>query len=209
MQDGRPIVSYNAAYFYRGSSLPRDVFGDLLNIPSISKHLGPMSYFEAANIFGSGDYRESGERFSGTSFSGSPDQCLKAYQDFRRFALESVHLVNSTVFALTPIPLHQIRVAKARGGNALDAGETPYLSAHWHTVFLAGHEQIPSQVELGLQRLMRQNPPSPGAPLDMNESDATQNVYATYGNYEFLRGVYHKYDPTRFNVRYSQGPIGL
>jgi len=32
----------------------------------------------------------------------------------------------------------------------------------------------------------------------MNESDATQNVYATYGNYEFLRRVYHKYDPTRW-----------
>lgn len=41
------------------------------------------------------------------------------------------------------------------------------------------------------------NPPSPGAPLDMNESDATQNVYATYGDYEFLRRVYRKYDPTR------------
>jgi len=156
MQNGRPVASYKAAYFYRGSSLPRDVFGDLLNIPSISEHLGAVSYFEAANIFGSGDYRESGEHFSGTSFSGSPDRCLKAYQDFREFALESVHLVNSTVFALTPIPLHQIQIAKSRGGNALDAAETPYLSAHWHTVFLAGHEQIPRQVELGLQQLMKQ-----------------------------------------------------
>lgn len=32
----------------------------------------------------------------------------------------------------------------------------------------------------------------------MNESDATQNVYATYGDYEFLKHVYQKYDPTRY-----------
>ncbi|KXN81968.1 Bifunctional solanapyrone synthase [Leucoagaricus sp. SymC.cos] len=209
MQDDRPVASNIVAYFYRGSSLPKGAFGDLLDIPSVFKSLGPLSYFDAANIFGSGEYRASGERFSGTSFAGDPERCLKAYRDFQRFAHESAHLVNSTVFALTPIPLHQIQVAKRRGGNAMDAAEVPYLSAHWHTVFLAGQEEIPSKVELGLQWLMRQNPPSPGAPLDMNESDATQNVYATYGDYEFLRRVYRKYDPTRFNVRYSQGPIGL
>jgi hypothetical protein len=45
--------------------------------------------------------------------------------------------------------------------------------------------------------LLSRNPPAPGAPLDMNESDATQNVYATYGQYQFLRQVYQKYDPTR------------
>ncbi|KAJ3566049.1 hypothetical protein NP233_g7250 [Leucocoprinus birnbaumii] len=209
MRDGRPIVSHNAAYFYQGSSLPREVFGDLLDVPTQAQYLGPMSYFEAANIFGAGDYRESGERFSGTSFAGSPDKTLKAYHDFQKFVRETAHLLNSTVFALTPIPLHQIEIAKSRGGNALDAAAAPYLSAHWHTVFLAGQEQIPPKVELGLQWLMRQNPPAPGAPLDMNESDAAQNVYATYGDYDFLRQVYRKYDPTSFNVRYSEGPIGL
>lgn len=50
---------------------------------------------------------------------------------------------------------------------------------------------------LSYQYLTSRNPPVPGAPLDMNESDATQNVYATYGDYEFLRRVYRKYDPTR------------
>ncbi|KAF9441904.1 FAD-binding domain-containing protein [Macrolepiota fuliginosa MF-IS2] len=209
MRNGRPIASHTVAYFYRGSNLPREVFGDFLDIPSDFQHLAPVSYQEAASIFGSGDYRESGERFSGTSFAGGPEKCLKAYKDFRRFALESTYLVNSTVLALTPIPRHQIQVARNRGGNALDPSLQPYISAHWHTVLLKGQEQIPPKVELGLQWLMRQNPPSAGAPLDMNESDATQNVYATYGNYEFLRRVYRKYDPTRFNVRYSQGPIGL
>jgi hypothetical protein len=156
MQNGRPVASNNVAVFYRGSSLPKEAFWDLLDIPYEFQHLRTLSYFDAANFFGPGDYRESGEHFSGTSFSGGSEKALKAYRDFQRFALESVHLVNSTVFALTPIPLHQIRIANSRGGNAIDAAEAPYLSAHWHTVFLAGQEQSPSRVELGLQWLMRQ-----------------------------------------------------
>lgn len=156
MQNGRPVASHTVAYFYRGSTLPKDVFGDFLDIPSDFQSLAPLSYIEAADIFGSGDYRQSGERFSGTSFVGGPERCLKAYKDFRRFALESVHSINSTVLALTPIPLHQIEAAKKKGGNALEPALRPYLSAHWHTVFLAGQEQIPPKAELGLQWLMRQ-----------------------------------------------------
>jgi hypothetical protein len=30
----------------------------------------------------------------------------------------------------------------------------------------------------------------------MNECDAEQNVFETYGQYEFLKRVYQKYDPT-------------
>ncbi|EKM75429.1 hypothetical protein AGABI1DRAFT_46439 [Agaricus bisporus var. burnettii JB137-S8] len=209
MQNGKPVASHTVAYFYKGSSLPRDVFGDFLDIPHDFESLAPMSYIEATDVFGAGDDRGFGHRFSGTSFVGEPEKCLKAFRDFQRFATESAHAVNSTVFGLTPIPLHQIETARKKGGNALQPALRPYLSAHWNTVFLEGQEQIPAKVELGLKWLMRRNPPCSGAPLDMNESDATQNVYATYGDYEFLKHVYQKYDPTRFNVRYSQGPIGL
>jgi hypothetical protein len=31
----------------------------------------------------------------------------------------------------------------------------------------------------------------------MNEVDAKQNVFATYGNYKQLQQTYAKYDPTR------------
>jgi hypothetical protein len=39
---------------------------------------------------------------------------------------------------------------------------------------------------------------SAGLPLYMNECDAEQNVFATYGQYEFLKQVYKKYDPTGY-----------
>lgn len=71
-------------------------------------------------------------------------------------------------------------------------------------------------------------PRNSGLPLYMNECDASQNVFATYGDLQFLRDTYAKYDPTRcalpfslvtilisisisfrFNVRFTDGPIGL
>jgi hypothetical protein len=43
------------------------------------------------------------------------------------------------------------------------------------------------------------NPPSTGAPIDLNESQMNQNVYKTYGDYAFMKRVYAKYDPTRYD----------
>jgi hypothetical protein len=40
-------------------------------------------------------------------------------------------------------------------------------------------------------------PRSPGLPLYVNECDKKQNVFETYGGYEFLKKTYMKYDPTR------------
>lgn len=39
--------------------------------------------------------------------------------------------------------------------------------------------------------------PTPGIPLYINECDVQQNVFSTYGEYDFLRRTYRKYDPTR------------
>jgi hypothetical protein len=154
MENGRPVACHTVAYFYRGSSLPRDIFGDFLDIPHDFQSFAPVSYVEAANVFGAGDEREFGHLFSGTSFAGGPERCLQAFRDFQRFAVESAHEVNSTVFGLTPISLHQIEAARKKGGNALQPALKSYLSAHWHTVFLEGQEQIPPKVELGLKWLM-------------------------------------------------------
>ncbi|KAI3605667.1 fad binding domain protein, partial [Moniliophthora roreri] len=46
-------------------------------------------------------------------------------------------------------------------------------------------------------------------PLFLNECDANQNIFASYGQYDFLKKTYKKYDPERFNVRFTDGPKGL
>ncbi|KAJ3751475.1 hypothetical protein DFH05DRAFT_1532540 [Lentinula detonsa] len=50
---------------------------------------------------------------------------------------------------------------------------------------------------------------TPGLPFFLNEADANQEVFATYGGYKFLKQVYAKYDSTRFDVEHTQGPLGL
>jgi len=38
----------------------------------------------------------------------------------------------------------------------------------------------------------------PGLPLNINECDASQNVFATYGEFDFLKATYAKYDPSGY-----------
>lgn len=52
-------------------------------------------------------------------------------------------------------------------------------------------------------------PPSPGLPLYLNESDETQDAFATYNWYAQLKQVYSKYDPTRYVRRYRVLPSSI
>ena len=155
IQDGAPIASHTVSLFYRGSSLPPSIFGDFLDTPSTAQLLGPMSYKEVANIFGSGDYRDSGERFTGSAFSGGVEQYLKAFHDWKVHIAESAHALNSTVFAFTPILESQIQVSRDSGGNAISPPLKSYASVHWLSTFIAGTLTIPADVEHSLDWLMR------------------------------------------------------
>lgn len=155
IQDGTPVASHIVSLFYRGSSLPPSIFGDFLDTPSTAQLLGPMSYMEVANIFGSGDYRDSGERFTGSAFSGGVEQYLKAFSDWKLHIAESTHALNSTVFAFTPILESQIQVSRDSGGNAIDPPLKSYASVHWLSTFIAGALTIPTDAEHSLDWLMR------------------------------------------------------
>ncbi|KAJ7242200.1 hypothetical protein C8J57DRAFT_1244084 [Mycena rebaudengoi] len=54
-------------------------------------------------------------------------------------------------------------------------------------------------------------PCMPVLPLYVNECDVSQIVFSTYTGtaYATLKQTYNKYDPSRFNVRHTVGPIGL
>lgn len=40
-------------------------------------------------------------------------------------------------------------------------------------------------------------PKTPGLPLYVAESDKSQQIFETYGGFDFLKATYAKYDPTR------------
>ncbi|THU88123.1 FAD-binding domain-containing protein [Dendrothele bispora CBS 962.96] len=66
--------------------------------------------------------------------------------------------------------------------NAIDPSLVPNSTIRFQLMFPLGH------------------PVPPGFPLFMNECDVKQSVFITYGQYEFLKQTYMKYDPTRCNL---------
>ncbi|KAF8960802.1 hypothetical protein BDZ97DRAFT_1921875 [Flammula alnicola] len=202
--------SHILTLFYRGSSLPTSVFGDFLSIPATFTQLGPVSYVDANNVLGSGANRGFGQLFGASAFKGGVvDQYMNAFKAWNEYTLAIQDALFATVLAFTPIIDAQILAGQANGGNLMDPPRGNYAAVQVQSQMLMGVPTIPSFVETARQTLFSQIPRSPGVPLYINECDAKQNVFATYGKFNELRNTYAKYDPTRFNVRFTDGPIGL
>ncbi|KAF8900716.1 hypothetical protein CPB84DRAFT_1680358 [Gymnopilus junonius] len=201
--------SHILTLFYNGTSLPQNIFGDFLSIPSTFTQLGAMSYVEANSILGSGGTRGFGQLFGASAFNGSVDQYMNAFSQWNKYTSTISGALSGTVLAFTPIQKSQIQAGRARGSNIMDPPLTNYAAVQIQSQFAAGLLDISPAVEAARQTLLSSIPRSPGLPLYINECDAGQSVFATYGRFNELRKTYAKYDPTRFNIRFTQGPIGL
>ncbi|KAJ7507214.1 hypothetical protein B0H11DRAFT_1970759 [Mycena galericulata] len=180
--DGEIVPIYLVCPFYNGTELPEDIFGDFLSIPAASSQLGPLSYFDVAGTLGLGNDRGYVQHFGASALVGDEDFCKENF--------------NTTTLAFTPIPDSQIQAGRAQGGNIINPPSGSFAA-------------IPPNVKQGIDILFEQIPPSPGLPLYLGECDEFQSVFQSYGDYELLKEVYAKYDPTRFNVNHLQGPGGL
>ncbi|KAJ7827450.1 FAD-binding domain-containing protein [Mycena leptocephala] len=112
---------------------------------------------------------------------------------------------NMTTLGITPIPDSQVQAGRAKGGNIINPPRGGFAAIQLGETFKAGIDEHLLSI-----------PPSPGLPLceafivsHVNECDARQKVFQSYGDYELLKQIYAKYDPTRFNVEHTQGPVGL
>lgn len=117
--------------------------------------------------------------------------------------------IQFSILAFTAVQESQIEVGRARGGNAIAPPMTNHALVQFHTQMPPGCNEVPRRVRDARREFLQQIGPTPGIPLYINECDVQQNVFSTYGEYDFLRRTYRKYDPTRFNVRFTDGPIGL
>ncbi|THV04055.1 FAD-binding domain-containing protein [Dendrothele bispora CBS 962.96] len=200
-----------ASFYYNGTELPDHIFGELLSIPTLSTSFGPLSWhditFSLSEPLPSNGH---GQLFEGTALAGGEDDL---YEDVVRhwvnFTKTFTPDFNTSVLAFTPIPLSQTLIGRERGGNVIDPPLVPYNSIHVQVTLPFGIPQISPEMEEGRQLFLKQAPRSPGLPLYINECDAKQNVFETYGQYDFLKETHSKYDPTRFNIRHTNGPIGL
>ncbi|KAJ7456002.1 hypothetical protein B0H11DRAFT_2176138 [Mycena galericulata] len=199
--------------FYNGKSLPPNLFGEFMSIPATNTSIGPLSYSEIIhNTFPPADSVHGSTYIYGSSVLAGGDAIafLNAAAANLNFTQVFKDQLSSTALTFSPIPDSQILAGRARGGNAIDAPLTGgYAVVQIMQTLLPGILQVPTDIAAGKQVLLQQIKPVPGIPLFMNEHDATQNIFATYGQYEFLKKTYIKYDPTRFNVRFTDGPRGL
>ncbi|KAF7297479.1 FAD-binding domain-containing protein [Mycena indigotica] len=206
--------------FYRGSSLPQSIYGDFLAIPAVDTVLSPLSWTQILPARDPPNFVSSNrgfvQHFSASAVVPEDRLVLSALNHFQNFSSAFLHNgttsgMNTTSFILTPILASQIAAGKAKGGNSMIAPglKGPYLNVQRSEQFDAGVPDIPAFVQDGMNLYIKQVPRSPGLPLFMNECDQGQNVYETYGNFDALKATYKKYDPTRFNMQYTQGPMGL
>ncbi|THV04042.1 FAD-binding domain-containing protein [Dendrothele bispora CBS 962.96] len=209
------LTSFSIAnMFYNGNSLPNSTYGELLSIPSISQSLGPLSWPElVASMAEPQPANGHGQLFGASVLAAGEDHDDLSFIDivhkWQNFTFTFQSQINSTVLAFTPVPVSQITVGKERGGNAIDPPLIPYSAIQFQLTLPLGVPTISSEMEEGRQLFFQEAPRSPGFPLYMNECDVKQSVFETYGQYEFLKQTYMKYDPTRFNVRHTNGPQGL
>ncbi|KAJ7337351.1 FAD-binding domain-containing protein [Mycena albidolilacea] len=203
------VPVYLVVLFYNGPNLPTDIFGDFLSIPSVSSDLGPRSYFDVAGILGLGNERGFVQHFGASALVGEENLFLDAFNHWTNFSTAYKDNFNTTTLAFTPIPDSQIQAGRAKGGNIINAPGGGFAAVQIYQQFKAGINVIPADVKVGIDRLFKQIPPSPGLPLYVGECDSDQKVFESYGDYELLKRIYSKYDPERFNVKHSLGPGGL
>ncbi|KAF7316080.1 FAD-binding protein [Mycena indigotica] len=205
--------------FYRGTSLPPSIFGDFLAIPALVTQVGPLSYTQVLATIGpeSVNAQRGFVQHMGASALAGQEQlyldALTHYQNFTNTFMNpaSGAGMNYSTLAFTAVPASQIAAGRAKGGNVMIPANLKkgFAAVQLAQQFNPGVSAIPSFVQQGIDLLFRQVPPSPGLPLYVNECDAGQKVFESYGGYELLKATYRKYDPERFNVQHCQGPIGL
>ncbi|KAJ7159198.1 FAD-binding domain-containing protein [Mycena crocata] len=194
--------------FYKGANLPSSIFGHFLSIPSTSQSLSPLSYYEISNLI-PGDARGNGNQFGASSWVGNEATFLTGYNHLINFTRTFEAELLASYMIISPIPRSQWTAYKARGANAIGDPGVAYAAINFNLIYPAGVTTIPKRVNDGFKLLLSQTPPSPGLPLYVNECDASQNVFKTYPKFSALQKTYAKYDPHRFNVAHTAGPIGL
>ncbi|KAJ7635403.1 FAD-binding domain-containing protein [Roridomyces roridus] len=194
-------------FFYKGDSLPWSIFGEFLCIPSTSQSLSPLSYFDITFLI-AGNTRVNGNQFGASAWVGDDAAFLNGFNHLLNFTQNfGTRLVEASMI-VSPIPLSQWE-ASLSGPNAIGNPGVSYGAINWDIVYPAGETERPQDIDDGVKLLISQTPPSPGLPLYVNECDASQDVFATYPDYPALKAAYAKYDRTRFNVEYTEGPKGL
>ncbi|KAF9075479.1 hypothetical protein BDP27DRAFT_1212193 [Rhodocollybia butyracea] len=208
-----------AFFFYNGTEeMFNKTFASFLAIPFAKASLNRQSYIDMVDLLS--EPRELGDTFINSVLVGSPSQTptavapyVETFQLFNEFSATYLPSgdINYLFLLITPVLPSQIAYGYERGGNAIQppVGKGGYNVFCFQVALNEGINVTPPALQAGREVFLKDVPNTPGFPLFISEIDATQNAYATYGDFEFVKKTYAKYDPTRFNVRHTVGPVGL
>ncbi|KAJ7645194.1 FAD-binding domain-containing protein [Mycena polygramma] len=198
--------------FYHGAALPSDIFGSFLSIPSTSQTLSPLSYYDIEFLI-PGSARGNGNQFGAASWEGDESVFLSGYNHLLNFTRTYEQELLGSILIISPIPRSQWAAAKS-GPNAIGDPGVAYAAINFNLIYPTGVTVRPPNVQPGFELLLAQcihrtQGPNKALPLYTNECDASQNTFSTYPNFSTLKKTYAKYDPSRFNVGHTAGPLGL
>ncbi|PFH49716.1 hypothetical protein AMATHDRAFT_4649 [Amanita thiersii Skay4041] len=202
------VNEYTDVYaFYRGTELPDSIFGDLLAMPSLTRNIGPRSYYEVATTIPK--YAKGNTHFFG---GGAIDRDFTSLEDswthWQNFSKAVYKNLEHTYVAYTPVLTPWLEAGKKHGGNPMDPARE-FFVINFVASLPDGQTVAPDEVEDARQLWFKQVPPPAGLPLYIGEIDIKQNAYVTYGQYEKLKSIQNKYDPTRFISEHMDGAIGF
>jgi len=205
-----PIIVLNA--FYHGSSLPNSSFGEFMAIPSLSKNLTAMSYYDISFLLGDpGAPISLVEQFGASVLEGSDDvrPYHEIFSQYSTLCNEFKTELGGTTLSFTIVMDSQIEAGRARGGNIIDAPRGGFYMIQFSMSLPQGPRTLSPALAAARQKFFNEAPRTTGLPLYVAESDKSQQVFETYGGYREMKRTYAKYDPTRFNVEHTDGPSGL
>ncbi|CBQ68956.1 conserved hypothetical protein [Sporisorium reilianum SRZ2] len=209
-QNGTTLWVGTTFLFYHGTRREFErVFAGFLAIDGAAVDARPMSYHEATQLTPLGwSAGQAYKWLGGSLYPSHPSTYLSLWRNIQAFLTQHHASLNTAFLSITPVRTHQIEQGYRAGGNALSP--PPGRSfMHWQlsNILDPGAIAFPHALEQARLRLIRDNPSSKGLPLLLNEVDASQSVFETYGWVEEMKKVYASVDPTRFSVLHQQGPM--
>lgn len=209
-RDGTSMWVGTTFLFYRGTQREFErVFYAYLSIKGVVADVKPLSYWDATQVTPLGWKPDQAYKWMGGSLYPSASTYLSLWSNVTSFLHTHERVLDSAFLSLTPVRAHQVEQGYRAGGNALSPPRNGRGYAHWlfSNTLAPGTTAFPEQLERDRLRLIEENPSSKGLPLLLNEVDASQNVFETYGWYEELKRQYESVDPSGFSVAHQQGPM--
>ncbi|KAN0062602.1 hypothetical protein ACQY0O_005135 [Thecaphora frezii] len=217
MRQPTAVWSGSVQLYYQGTQGDFETYyANLLAIPAAVSSLTPLSYLDMSRQTPIGYDGKRAYKWWGqmTRPDNKGTRFIEMWEEYRAFLVENAQYLELGYMSISPIKTIQTSHSHFTGGGSVIS---PPLGVNFASVqhsdyLFSNYTSFPSSLDAARTKLGQKWSSlvdDAGLPLFLNEADKSQNAFATYGAYDELKQTYAKWDPTRFSVRFQEGPIGL